>query len=114
MDLHAEIMNIRLDEEDLKANLPKASFAAYKVGHRDARHAAAELSLKAQARIEELEEELKTSEKNAWEHFYIHQEVFNYLLSKGYISDVEMVDGDNWQAAAQTTINGIKRLEVEK
>jgi hypothetical protein len=55
MNLHSDIMNIQIDEEDLKANLPKASFAAYKVGHRDARHAAAELSLKAEARIEELE-----------------------------------------------------------
>jgi len=56
MNLHSEIMNIQIfEEEDLKANLPKASFAAYKVGHRDARHAAAELSLKAEARIEDLE-----------------------------------------------------------
>ena len=61
-----------------------------------------------------LHEEAKEVEKNAWEHFYIHQEVFNYLLSKGYISDVEMVDGDNWEAAAQTIINGIKRVEAEK
>lgn len=58
MNLHSDIMNIQIDEEDLKANLPKASFAAYKVGHRDARHAAAELSLKAEARIEELEDML--------------------------------------------------------
>lgn len=112
MDLHAEIMNIparavAADEYDHKLQ-------AYKCGHRDARHDAAELALKAQARIEELEEDLKTYEKNAWEHFYIHQEVFNYLLSKGYISDMEMVDGDNWEAAAQTIINGIKCVEAEK
>lgn len=111
MDLHAEIMNIQIHDDH---ELDYDAYVSYKLGHRDARHAAAELSLKAQARIEELEEELKTSEKNAWEHFYIHQEVFNYLLSKGYISDVEMVDGDSWEAAAQTIINGIKRVEAEK
>lgn len=56
MNLHSEIMNIQIDEEDLRKNLPGASFAAYKVGHREARHTAAELSLKAEARIEELQE----------------------------------------------------------
>ena len=59
MDLHSDIMNIRVDEQDLRENLPGPSFAAYKVGHRDARHAAAELSLKADARIEDLEQALE-------------------------------------------------------
>jgi len=50
MDLHAEIMNIparavAADEYDHKLQ-------AYKCGHRDARHDAAELALKAQARLD--------------------------------------------------------------
>lgn len=68
-----------------------------------------ELSLKTEARIEELEDQLKESEKTAWEHFYIHQEVFNYLISQGYIDEV--VEGDAWEAAAQNIINGIKNIE---
>lgn len=58
MDLHSEIMNIPV-------KLPELGFEgigpplAYKIGHRDARHAAAELSLKAEARIEKLEGMLK-------------------------------------------------------
>ena len=54
MNLHNEIMNIPVQ-------FPELGFEgigpplAYKIGHRDARHAAAELSLKAEARIEELE-----------------------------------------------------------
>lgn len=58
MNISAEIMNIPVQ-------LPELGFEgigpplAYKIGHRDARHAAAELSLKAEARIEELEEALK-------------------------------------------------------
>ena len=52
MNLHNEIMNIQIkDDHD--------AYMSYKIGHRDARHAAAELSLKAQARIEELENAVK-------------------------------------------------------
>lgn len=56
MDLHAEIMNISVTV-DRTGWLPLEK-NAYVHGHRDARHAAAELALKAQARIEELEEAL--------------------------------------------------------
>lgn len=52
MDLHAEIMNI-----PTRVGTYNDEYC-YKLGHRDARHAAAELALKAQARIEELEEVL--------------------------------------------------------
>jgi hypothetical protein len=55
MNLHSEIMNIPC-ETGLSNH---AERLAYKTGHRDARHVAAELSLKAEARIEELEEMLK-------------------------------------------------------
>ena len=78
MNLHNSIMNIRIDEEDLKANLPKASFAAYKVGHRDARHAAAELSLKAEARIEDLENEYRSATA-------AYNAVIEYILGKGFM-----------------------------
>lgn len=46
MDLHGEIMNIK---ENCTYGI------AYRIGHRDARHAAAELSLKYLNYIEELE-----------------------------------------------------------
>lgn len=53
MDLHSKIMNIPTVVGTYNDEF------CYKLGHRDARHAAAELSLKAEARIEELEEVLK-------------------------------------------------------
>ena len=64
MNLHNEIMNIPVPKSvihNLEHPDCKDMFSAhsYKIGHRDARHAAAELSLKAEARIEELEEALK-------------------------------------------------------
>lgn len=57
MDLHGQIMN-------LPARLPKdcakmATATAYKTGHRDARHAAAELALRADALVHELREVLE-------------------------------------------------------
>lgn len=107
MNLHNQIMNIPTDVDF--TGWSDHDRQSYKRGHRDARHAAAELSLKAEARSEELEIELEKSDKIAWEHFYIHQEVFNYLLAQGYIDEV--VEGDNWGAAAQNIINGIKNIE---
>lgn len=59
MNLHSEIMNIPVDNRKHLDAVSGAGAAAYKYGHRDARHAAAELSLKAEARIEQLEEALK-------------------------------------------------------
>ena len=61
MNLHSEIMNIPVPHSvthNLEHPDCKDMFSAYsyKIGHRDARHAAAELSLKAEARIDELEE----------------------------------------------------------
>ena len=48
MDLHGRIMNLPATGE------PAGGSMAYKLGHRDARHAAAELALKADACIEAL------------------------------------------------------------
>ena len=55
MNLHSDIMNIPCFTELTN----HAERMAYKIGHRDARHSAAELSLKAEARIDELEGALK-------------------------------------------------------
>lgn len=59
MNLHNDIMNIPvniiLDGPEGVGNVSQNLYTAYKEGHRDARHAAAELSLKVEARIEELE-----------------------------------------------------------
>jgi len=60
MSMHQEIMNIPVPKSvihNLEHPDCKDMFSAhsYKIGHRDARHAAAELSLKAEARIEEIE-----------------------------------------------------------
>lgn len=58
MDLHGEIMNISTPRDwhqvkDFSAYCD--DIYSYKLGHRDARHAAAELSLKYLSYIEELE-----------------------------------------------------------
>lgn len=55
MNLHNQIMNIQVDKEVIDCLDAKEAKAAYKVGHRDARHAAAELSLKYERYIEKLE-----------------------------------------------------------
>lgn len=53
MNLHNEIMNI-----PTRVGTYNDEYC-YKLGHRDARHHAAELALKAQTRIEELEQSLQ-------------------------------------------------------
>lgn len=55
MDLHGQIMNIRVAPTELATSLYAGDTGlAYKIGHRDARHAAAELALAAGAEIERL------------------------------------------------------------
>lgn len=56
MNLHAQIMNIPLDNELIEFLDAPATKAAYRVGHRDARHDAAELAMKYDALFEELED----------------------------------------------------------
>ena len=54
MDLHNEIMNIQINTNKIVPKyISPVGNHAYKEGHRDARHAAAELSLKQQAKFEE-------------------------------------------------------------
>jgi hypothetical protein len=58
MSLHNDIMDIQ--EKRLDSQFPDGiSRVMYKEGHRDARHAAAELAIKADARIEALEAALQ-------------------------------------------------------
>lgn len=52
MDLHGQIVNLNCKLENMDSE-PNQRLA-YKIGHRDARHAAAELALKADACIEAL------------------------------------------------------------
>ena len=56
MSLHNEIMNIQIKATDGGRNSEMGDHGekCYKIGHRDARHAAAELSLKYEHLIEEL------------------------------------------------------------
>lgn len=54
MSLHNDIMNIPVDKEMVDFLDDHSTKAAYKVGHWDARHAAAELSLKYEELIERL------------------------------------------------------------
>lgn len=54
MNLHGQIMNLPQCDPGLEADPQRA----YKLGHRDARHAAAELALAADAEIERLREAL--------------------------------------------------------
>jgi len=54
MDLHGQIMNLPQTPGLPMVNATEAQLAAYKIGHRDARHAAAELALKADACVEAL------------------------------------------------------------
>lgn len=55
MSLHNEIMNIQSDTNEVLTQYGRDhSHTSYKIGHRDARHAAAELSLKYEALIERL------------------------------------------------------------
>lgn len=57
MSLHNEIMNIQIKATDGGRNSEMGDHGekCYKLGHRDARHAAAELSLKYERYIEKLE-----------------------------------------------------------
>lgn len=55
MDLHGEIINIPVNNHQYDSMRDRERLA-YKIGHRDARHAAAELAIAYEKRIEELEE----------------------------------------------------------
>lgn len=59
MTLHNEIMNIPTDKLDWDVSVKESR--SYKEGHRDARHAAAELSLKYDLYIDMLEDLIQDS-----------------------------------------------------
>ena len=60
MDLYGTIMNIQAADPGFETDPARA----YKLGHRDARHAAADLALKADACIEVLLEIVASAERN--------------------------------------------------
>ena len=61
---HGQIMNLpATPPPDVTESPVKDIRIAYKTGHRDARHAAAELAIQADARIEELEQLLKERDR---------------------------------------------------
>jgi len=64
IDLHTEIMNIRIDKNKMGGSIGlKNKEVIYKEGHRDVRHGAAELPLKAEMYTTKLEEKLRVAEK---------------------------------------------------
>ncbi len=64
MDLHGQIMNIRCDEFASIALNNRKPTLHYAAGHRDARHAAAELALKADALAEAVDKLLKLADSD--------------------------------------------------
>lgn len=56
MDLHGRMMNLPVEAAKLGVSLRTTTAIAYKTGHKDARHAAAEVALQADACIESLRE----------------------------------------------------------
>ncbi len=62
MNLHNEIMNIPVTITMAELGL-RQDLLPYTIGHRDARHAAAELALKADAEIESLRAQLEAANK---------------------------------------------------
>lgn len=59
MNYHNEMMNIQESGRRELIACSGQGALSYKYGHRDARHAAAEIALKADTRIEELEQVLR-------------------------------------------------------
>lgn len=51
MDYHGRIMNIAASLETIERHLLARPDTAYRIGHRDARHAAAEIALEADAKL---------------------------------------------------------------
>lgn len=59
---YEDIRKIQIEDEEIAQHFTKEAYAGYKVGKREMRESAAELSLKAEARIEELEDFIR----NLW------------------------------------------------
>lgn len=64
-------------------------------------------------KLRELENLVKYNEDTAWYNFNITQEIFNYLLTRGCVSD-DLDGEDTWEAAAQNIIRSIETLENNK
>lgn len=59
MDLYSQIMTIQINDKEVEEHFTKEAYSGYKVGRHEMRSDAAELALKADARIEKLEGMLK-------------------------------------------------------
>ncbi len=87
MDLHAQIMNLPCDMPDCKSTPARLYVSGYQDGHKDARHAAAELASKANAERAELLDALK---KIAG--FYDHDTACGELATRLYTArDIALV-----------------------
>lgn len=60
-DFHGRILNLRANESELRNDSPPM-ILAYKTGHRDARHGAAEIALEADAQLEAAAEKIAQAE----------------------------------------------------
>lgn len=84
MNLHNEIMNIPAKEFEATPKHYGEYSLVYKLGHLDARHAAAELSLAATAQMEDLQEALKRLYKNGLKQGWVD----NYESDMAYAKSV--------------------------
>lgn len=64
--LHGRIMNLPQTPGLPMVNATEAQLLAYKIGHRDARHAAAELALKADAELDALRAAVPVEPAQQW------------------------------------------------
>jgi hypothetical protein len=84
MDLHGKIMNLNCVQANMDAE-PNQRLA-YKAGHRDARHGAAELALQADACVAALRRIIESAER--------HQAAINTFLLLDAREALAALDGD--------------------
>ena len=98
---HGEIMNIptRPDaaiEDQLQARTDTGLVMAYKIGHRDARHAAAKIAIEADRRIAELEAQLAAA-KHDFAQLRIFAADLHDIACNGHLDpDLLAMRGVSW------------------
>lgn len=113
---HGEIMSIptRLDaaiEDQLQARTDTGLVMAYKIGHRDARHAAAEIAIEADQRIVELEAQLAAT-KHDFAQLRIFAADLHDIACNGHLDpDLLAMRGVSWVTGSYSTLSP---EEVEK
>lgn len=103
MSLHNDIMNIPANSD--VENYPDNLRLAYKVGHRDARHAAAEMALKADSKIEKFAESLHRM-TCSFEHISALASIYGDTLPTGEVIIVLL-------ASIQDTKKILKSVDTE-